>query len=280
VSERDQWDRIRNLYTDADPGEQFIESSKLSPYDSFPAQEAIAMRMAELLESLPYDGYPATPLPAPAPVSGQLSDVLAARVSARAMRPQQLDLPQLAALLHHAYGITRTNEGTGFIRPFRSAPSGGGLYPLEIYFHSKHVNGLTPGLYHYNPFKNEVRRLREGDQTPLIADGFVHFQRNVAYDSSVIFFLTALFARSTFKYGTRAYRFILLEAGHVAQNMNLVATGLALGCLNIGGYYDRAMDRILGLDGCSQSTVYMVAVCKRIDDPPPAEGHPPRMMSE
>lgn len=281
MSQRDQWNRIRNLYTDADPGEQFMESSKLSPYDNFPAQQAIAMRMAELLESLPYDGYPAIPLPAPAPVSTPLGEVLAARVSARALKPQQLDLPQLAALLHHSYGITRTNEGTGFIRPFRSAPSGGGLYPLEIYFHTKYVSGLAPGLYHYNPFKNEVRRLRAGDQTVPIAQGLVQFQSHVASESSVIFFLTALFARSTFKYGTRAYRFILLEAGHVAQNMNLVATGLGLGCLNIGGYYDRAMDRILGLDGCSQSTVYMVAVSKRIDDRAmSAVGKDPHMMSE
>jgi SagB-type dehydrogenase family enzyme len=269
----DLWNRIRDLHDEGDPGRQFIESSKTGPYDDFPTQEAIVERMIELLEALPYDGYAATPLPPPAHIDTALSEVIASRVSARSLQPQQLDLPQLAALLHHAYGITRSNEGTGFTRPFRSAPSGGGLYPLEIYFHSKRITGLAHGLYHYNPIRNEFRLLRASDQTPLIADGLVPFQRNIAYDSSVIFFLTALFERSTFKYRTRAYRFILLEAGHVAQNINLVATGLGLGSLNIGGYYDRAIDRLLGIDGVAQSTIYMVAVCKG-SAPPPIAAEP------
>jgi SagB-type dehydrogenase family enzyme len=269
-----QWNRIRGLHDDVDPGQQFIESSKTGPYDDFPSQEAIIDRTIHLLESLPYDGYPATPLPPPAQIDTAFSEVVASRVSARFLRPQPIDLPQLAALLHHAYGITRSNEGTGFTRAFRSAPSGGGLYPLEIYFHSKAIAGLAWGLYHYNPLKNEVRLVRPGDQTPLIADGLVQFQSNVAYDSSVIFFLTAIFERSTFKYDTRGYRFILLEAGHVAQNLNLVATGLGLGCLNIGGYYDRVVDRFLGVDGVTQSTVYMVGVCKRLDSPPAAAAEP------
>jgi SagB-type dehydrogenase family enzyme len=266
------WNRIRGLHEDVDPGQQFIESSKTGPHDDFPAQEAIVERMILMLDSFSYDGYPATPLPPPAQIDTAFSQVVASRVSARSPRPEQLELPQLAALLHHAYGITRSNEGTGFTRPFRSAPSGGGLYPLEIYFHSKHVTGLAPGLYHYSPAKNELRLLRPGDQTPRIAEGLVPFQSNIAHDTSVIFFLTATFERSTFKYATRGYRFILLEAGHVAQNINLVATGLGLGCLNIGGYYDRAIDRVLGIDGVAQSTVYMVAVCKGPASPsPPAE---------
>lgn len=265
---QEQWNRMRGLGFEIDPGEQFLESSKLGRHDDFPSQEMIIERMLELLESLPYDGYPATPLPPPASIDSKLSDVIAARVSARFMEPQQIALSELAALLHYAYGVTRSNEGTGFVRPFRVAPSGGGLYPLEIYFHSKHVDGLAPGLYHYNPTKNYVRLLREGDQTTSIADGLVEFQNNVAFDSSIIIFLTAVFERSTFKYSTRGYRFILLEAGHVAQNINLVATGLGLGCLNVGGYYDRAIDELLGLDGVAQSTLYMVSVGKGLDGPP------------
>ena len=268
MSAQHEWNRIRGLHVEADPGSQFIESSKTGRYDEFPSQESIVGRMIELLDTLPYDGYPATPLPPPAPIDAPFSQVVSSRVSARFLRPQQLDLPQLAALLHHAYGVTRTNEGTGFTRPFRSAPSGGGLYPLEIYFHTKRVTGLAHGLYHYDPLKNEVRLLREGDQTPRIAEALVEFQSNVAYDSSVIFFLTAIFERSTFKYGARGYRFIFLEAGHVAQNINLVATGLGMGCLNIGGYYDRAVDAFLGLNGVNQTTIYMAAVCQRLDEPP------------
>lgn len=271
MSTSERWNRIRGLADDNDPGEQFVEASKLGRYDEFPPQETIVERMIELLDSLPYDGYPATPLPPPERCDAALSDVITSRVSARFMTPQQLTMPQLSALLHHAYGITRTNEGTAFTRPFRAAPSGGGLYPLEIYFHTKRVTGLAPGLYHYDPMRNDVRLLREGDQTPLIAEGLVEFQASVAYDCSIMFFLTAIFERSTFKYGTRGYRFILLEAGHVAQNLNLVATAFGLGCLNVGGYCDRAVDQLLGLDGVSQSTIYMVALSKRLAAPPAAD---------
>ena len=118
-----QWNRIRGLHQEVDPGQQFIESSKTARHDDFPSQESIIERTIELLESFSYDGYPATPLPPPAQIDTALSEVLASRVSARFLSPEQLDLPQLAALLHHAYGVTRDNEGTGFVRPFRSAPS-------------------------------------------------------------------------------------------------------------------------------------------------------------
>ena len=262
------WNEVRGLSAEIDPGEQFIESSKLGLHDEFPSQEAVIERMQELLQSLPYDGYPATKLPPPATIGAALSSVIDMRVSARHMQPQQIELTQLAALLHAADGITRTNEGTGFVAPFRTVPSGGGLFPLEVYFFTKRVTGLTPGLYHYNPTLSEVRLVREGDLTPLVAEALVPFQANVAYDSSAIFFLTAIFERSTFKYGQRGYRFVLLEAGHMAQNLNLAATGLDLGVLSVGGYYDRVADRLLGIDGVTHTTVYMVAVSRRLAGPP------------
>lgn len=182
------------------------------------------------------------------------------RVSIRNLRPTTLALGDLAALLHHAYGVTRSNAGTDMPRSFRAAPSGGALYPLEIYVHTKHVAGLDPGLHHFSVLSNELRQVRAGDLSPRIYDALVFFQSHLAYNATALFFLTAVFERSTFKYGARGYRFILLEAGHVAQNLCLAATALGLGSLNIGGYYDDKVDDLLGLDGLTQSTVYMVAI--------------------
>ena len=93
MNRQDHWNRIRGLRTDIDPGEQFLESSKLGLYDDFPSQEAIVGRMLELLEAFPYEGYPATPLPAPTPIDTAFSQVISSRVSARFMKPQQLELP-------------------------------------------------------------------------------------------------------------------------------------------------------------------------------------------
>src|SRR5204863_9224189 len=85
-------------------------------------------------------------------------------------------------------------------------------------------------------------------------------------DTAAIFFLTALVERSVYKYGDRGYRFTLLEAGHVAQNINLVAAGLGLGCINIGGYLDRQIDDLLGLDGLEHSTLYLIGVGERLPE--------------
>jgi SagB-type dehydrogenase family enzyme len=93
----------------------------------------------------------------------------------------------------------------------------------------------------------------------------VDFQANLAFDASLMLMITAAFNRSTFKYGARGYRFALLEAGHVAQNVNLAVTELGLGCFNVGGFYDRVADRFLGLDGLGQSTVYMTAIGGRAE---------------
>jgi SagB-type dehydrogenase family enzyme len=241
--------------------ELFHETCKIGSYDDFPPQDLLLERMKGMKESLDFDLYPAIALPQTlAPLTIGLSEALLTRVSARAMRPSRLSLEQVASLLHHACGVTRDNEGTGFPRPFRATPSAGALYPLELFFHSRYIDGAPPGLYHYNPMRNEIRRVLDDDQSPRIADALIPFQSHLALDAALLVFLTALFGRSTFKYATRGYRFILLEAGHVAQNLNLVANGLGLASLNVGGYFDRRLDEFLGLDGLTHSAIYMVAI--------------------
>jgi SagB-type dehydrogenase family enzyme len=167
----------------------------------------------------------------------------------------------LANLLHHSYGVTRENADNGFPRPFRIVPSAGALYPLEIFFHSSKVQGLQDGIYHYHPARNCLRQLSPRNESKNIAERLI--QPEIALEASVIIFITAIFERSVFKYGDRGYRFVLLEAGHVAQNMNLVGNALGLGCVNLGGFFDREIDDFLGLDGVTHSTLYLIAIGKR-----------------
>src|SRR5207245_9426145 len=143
-------------------------------------------------------------------------------------------------------------------------PSGGARYPLEIFFHSATIEGLQAGLYHYNPAENHLRFLRKGDATNKIAEAMAY--PDLAAGASLLVFITAVFERSIFKYGDRGYRFILLEAGHVAQNINLVTNALGLGGTNIGGFFDRQIDDFLGLDGVTHSTIYMIAIGKKMED--------------
>jgi SagB-type dehydrogenase family enzyme len=245
--------------------EVFHESSKVSPWDTPISNERILARMREMHESLPYDGYPPIALPIPTTqLSLSVQNAILRRRTARRLGAVPISLDVLASLLSLGYGLTSDNRDNVFERPFRAAPSGGGLYPLEIYFHTLSVEELAPGLFHYNPNHHNLRHLYKGDLSRAIADALV--QRETPEESSLILFITAIFERSTFKYGERGYRFALLEAGHVAQNLNLAAGALGLGVRNIGGYFDRRIDNLLQIDGCSHATIYMLAIGKLLDD--------------
>jgi SagB-type dehydrogenase family enzyme len=177
------------------------------------------------------------------------------------MTPCTLTLRRLSTLLHYAYGVRAYDDSTPLHRSLRVVPSAGALYPLEIFVYCKHINGLASGLYHYNSVKMNLRRLRQADETRKLTAAII--RPDVTLGSSLLIFITAVFERSVFKYGDRGYRFVLLEAGHVAQNINLAANALGLGCLNVGGYYDREIDEYLDLDGVTHSTIYVVAVGKK-----------------
>ena len=167
----DQWNAMcLPSEQEAEAWELLHENSKTSRYAAFPAEAVIVAHMQDLYEALPYEGYPEFELPADRTVlDAPVGEVIASRVTARSLRPCPITLVQLATLLHNSYGITRENADNDYPRPFRIAPSGGGLYPLEIYFHTSQVEGLEAGLYHFNPERNSVRRLRDRDETLTIS---------------------------------------------------------------------------------------------------------------
>lgn len=241
--------------------EVFHENSKTTRYGHYMPDAQVAENMVRMTESFAYDGYPMVELPAPfSDLEASLGTTITSRSTPAGIEPIDLTLEQLSTLLYAGYGVTRSNEDTQFLRPFRTAPSGGALYPLEIYLSTKHVDGLDAGLYHYSAADHALRGLRKGDLSSKVAEVLVEFQADLAFDASLMLMVTAAFGRTTFKYGARGYRFVMLEAGHVAQNINLAATAYDLGCFNIGGFYDRQADAFLGLDGITQGTVYMMAI--------------------
>jgi SagB-type dehydrogenase family enzyme len=161
-------------------------------------------------------------------------------------------------LLHAAYGVTAQDErGQGY----RTAPSGGALYPLEVYAVVARGDDVAPGLYHYDPPLHELEVVRPPVRPETLASATAYPE--IVRGCAVAFILTGVFWRSRFKYGLRGYRFTLLEAGHVAQNLLLAAEALGLAAVPLGGYYDRAVDALLRLDGVDVSTLYVVCVGRR-----------------
>jgi SagB-type dehydrogenase family enzyme len=193
-----------------------------------------------------------------APLSMPLGTVLARRRSTRTFAARAISRAQLATLLRAGYGVTGVLAAISGEQPVRSAPSGGALYPLELSVAARRVEGLEPRLYHFDPLDDVLEIVTEelppvASTTPFAA---------AAGTASVVIVISAVFWRSRFKYGLRGYRFALLEAGHVAQNVLLAATGLGLAAVPLGGFYDRRIDELIGVNGVDESTVYVICVGK------------------
>lgn len=141
-------------------------------------------------------------------------------------------------------------------KKFRTHPSGGGRYSLEYYIFINHSDDFRKGIYHYNIFDHSMELLEcfEGKESPKI------FGYEWAYDASCFIFITSVFKRNMRKYGERGYRYILLEAGHVGQNLYLLATNLNLNVTAIGGTKDEKIEELIGTDGKTESLVYTILI--------------------
>lgn len=204
----------------------------------------------------PYKTYPGLrriPLPRGlVPGSLSLEEAIQRRRSHRDFTDRALSLGELSHLLQMAGGITEPSY------PFRAAPSAGALYPVEIYPVVNRVEGLPPGLYHFSVSEHVLEVLREGDfRLPLVAAAV---GQEMPGEAAVTFIMTAIFQRTRWKYKERAYRYILLETGHIGQNLYLASTSLGLGCVAVGAFFDDQVNELLGLDGVAEATLYLVCV--------------------
>jgi SagB-type dehydrogenase family enzyme len=191
---------------------------------------------------------PRVTLPDPVWPDSSCAAVLAARRSSVPARAGALTLCRLSTILAATYRADPLSGG-------RPIPSGGALYPLELYPLVLDVDGADPGVYHYDPYDHCVERL-DGDLGLLPA---ALVEPALAERSSLIVVFTGVFWRSRFKYGARGYRFTLLEAGHAAQNALLAAAALGLDALPLGAFYDTRVETIVGVNGVDESVVYAIA---------------------
>jgi SagB-type dehydrogenase family enzyme len=249
-----------------DPAEAFHESSKL--YPSFAARQTrgrlldshLGLRLSSLRSVKRSSHLPAVPLPEPVLPGTRFGDVVQSRRSERTFAEVPLQLADLSALLHAAYGVTHELDvgAPGLGPQLRTVPSAGGLYPLEIYALPWRVDELPRALYHFDPLRRVLEQIRRGELEDDVRAATVY--DDAALGCGALFVVSAMFWRTRFKYGLRGYRFALLECGHLAQNLLLAATALGLAAVPLGGFYDRRVDQLLGLDGVNESALYMVAV--------------------
>jgi SagB-type dehydrogenase family enzyme len=190
------------------------------------------------------------------PASNGLSveKAIANRRSQRDFTGETMSLAELSHLLYYSSGVTDKRLG------LRAAPSAGATYPIEVYAIVNNVEGLARGIYHYLIESHELELLREGDFRNEMSQAALG--ERIFKQANVIFALSAIFQRTQLRYRERAQRYILFEAGHIAQNTYLLATSMKIGACAIGAFYDDEFNRLLGLDGKNESVLYIIALGK------------------
>lgn len=200
-------------------------------------------------------------LPKPAEIETgnfDLREAIERRTSIRKYSAQPLTLAELSYLLWCSQGV---KEIVPAVTTFRTVPSAGACHAFETYLLVNHVQGLQPGLYRFLALKHALRLLASGDYSNTMVKACLG--QSFIADSSVVFFWAAIKERMTWRYGERGYRYLLLDAGHIAQNLYLSALSIDCGVCAIAAFDDDELNRILGRDGEEEFVVYAAACGKR-----------------
>jgi SagB-type dehydrogenase family enzyme len=173
------------------------------------------------------------------------------RRTIRDFQPKPLTLDQLSQLLWSAQGITDERNG------FRAAPSGGALYPLDVYavVGEGAVEGLVSGVYHYHPLSHSIQVIRKGDRRKEVASASLWQMWMVR--APVIFVITSEYDRITGKYGNRGIRYAQIEVGHVGQNIFLQSGALGLAAGIVGAFRDGAVAKAIGAPKAHEPLIIM-----------------------
>jgi len=189
-----------------------------------------------------------------------LGHALLRRRTCREFRPGELPRSVVEKVTVLTFGRLGWLDGGPYGKLLhRAAPSGGARHAVECYLAALNVRGLRRGLYHYSVRDNALVSLPNGVSREQVAR-FMRGQRGLA-DASAVFLMSAVFGRSQWKYrDPRAYRVLLLDLGHICQNLLLVATSLGAGAFCTAAFDDDAIDRYLGLDGVSEGVMYVAGI--------------------
>jgi SagB-type dehydrogenase family enzyme len=253
----------------------FHFSTKNVRYTTDPAEERRFFQRRSKQWPIPepikhYPKAPKFPLPMP-PAEAELPQVLFARRTWRQFSKDPIDLSSLGILMRLTWGVQGWIEVPELGRlALKTSPSGGARHPIEVYLLALRVAGLPRGLYHYAADTHQLELVKKGASSGQIAS-FLPGQEWYG-SAGALMLMTAVFARTQWKYRSpRAYRAVLLEAGHLCQTFCIVATWLRLAPFCTLALNDSRVEKHLGLDGVAESVIYAAGVGTR---PPGVEWAP------
>ncbi len=219
-----------------------------------------------------YQGAETIPLPTPLLLSRPALDVIAAAAPAPAGQAPTLDLERLSAILFLSGGISGARPSGG--GDIRATAAAGALYPNEIYAVTGSLPDLPAGVYHYDPKRQRLSRLRTGDWRAWLADAAADSRVRRA---PVTLVLTGILWRSAWKYGERAYRHLYWDGGMKLAHALAAAEAAGLPAIVLTGFVDRQVDELLGVNGRTEGSMALVPLGAPAEEagPPPASPPPP-----
>jgi len=253
----DQWNPSAGFFHSASKDVSFID---MDTHLGRLAEQASTWPMPSPLKEYPRARRVRLPKPR---TRGAFPRVLRARRTWRRFADAPLDLEALSTMLHLTVGVQQwaTAEGEGRIA-LKTSPSGGARHPIEAYVAARDVRSLAPGFYHYAAGAHALEHVGRSRHLPRL-DALLPTQWWYREAAALVLF-TAVFERTRWRYnGPRAYRAVLLEAGHVCQTFCLTATWLGLAPFCSMALADAAIEKALGLDGVSESVLYAAGVGRR-----------------
>jgi putative peptide maturation dehydrogenase len=186
------------------------------------------------------------------PADTALEALIRQRVTCRNWdKTKSLSTEDFSATLFRTFGARAVSEEPGIEVMKRAVPSAGGLHPTEAYLLVQNVEGMTPGLYHYHPIDHALERLRDvsAEDSAALALRMVAGQRHFM-NAHVLIVLASRFRRTFWKYRNhaKAYRAVILDAGHLSQTLYLAATERGLAAFITAAVNERDIEEIFGLD--------------------------------
>jgi SagB-type dehydrogenase family enzyme len=237
-------------------GREFFEKTKYKHLGSSPQQKGAAPPALQVDFS---EGGERIALPSAENIGGQVQKVIEQRRSLRRYSQKSLTLKELSYLLWCTQGVKQAEAG---LHTFRTVPSAGARHTFETFVLANRVEGLQPLLYQYMALEHKLGIVSHDDR---IAEKIMFgcLGQKMITTSAATFIWVADIKRMTWRYGQRGYRYILLDAGHVCQNLYLAAESIGCGACGVGAFDDDVMNETLGLDGERHFMVYAACVGKR-----------------
>jgi SagB-type dehydrogenase family enzyme len=253
---------------DPDPAGEFLANSRLLRRDAEFDTSVSAFftgwgaAVVSLLDLGGRRGLPEIRLPEPLALPMTFGETFRRRRSVRLYTGDAMPLQYLGTILHAACGVTgELPTADGASVAVRSTPSAGALYPVEVHVVALQVDGLRAGTFVYDARGHRLWDTGGTEQVEGVLAALAAPDEVIAArEACAIFLLVARPWRSMRKYGARGLRHVFLEAGAIAEHVNLASVALGLGSVDCSGVYDDEVDDVLGLDGFHETLVHVVVV--------------------